>query len=595
MKLKSMSWFSNLNMRNKTLLILLPVLIVFLSATIIIYSTLMRGLKQQLLINNYQTLMMINNDISAALSTMENSLPDITRNKVIQDYLYGKNSRRDKTAAQRFLTRMFNNETSISIPYTNGVLLVRNERDYIYVEPGSSMTTQEISEFASFIYKNNQQGYSSSFYIPQQDNKTNGFLYYIVPVPDPTSIVTQKAILVMSVNPSLISNIFYKYYETNSNDAAFTVTDYNGNLIASMPKDLPFDIDGFNSNMLESGYYVDSDSDYNQLVMNARMDTIGWFTTITVPMEKVLTPIKSYQTTFVFSVFFSLLMVIFILYISTKSISFRLHEMITVMNHVKEGKINSRFPVKYNDEISIIGSEFNNMIDNIQHLQLDIVQLKLHQREAELHALQSQINPHFLYNTLETIRMVAIDGKTEAVSEQIQSLSDMFHYTVSSTGINELVYIWQEIDHVYSYLKIQNFRFADRFDVQVHIDEAILSYKTLKLILQPIVENAFMHGVHSMKHGGRIYVSGWSENGNVYLCVSDNGVGISDESLAKLRKELSATPYEPRIKDSIGFINVNDRLKLSFGEQYVLDIDSKLDKGTTVTIKIPIMGDDSNS
>lgn len=588
-KLSDIVFFPNLKMRERILVTFVPIMIVFLSITMILYSVMMKALEKQILHNTFQTLSMINSDISNSLDDMENAVSNVIKSRNIQKYLYSDTSSSNKTSVRSMFTRLFNYEINTSIPFSKSAYLIKNEEDYICVEVDPSMGKDDIAEFVASIFKENYHIYSHKYSLPTRENfKTMGVLHYIMPVPNLDLVTLQKSFLVININPTFITNIFYKYYNLDLGDSSFAVSDYNGNLVCSLPS-IPVKEKATPqfAKLPETGYIIEPSDKGDMLVMNMRMDYVGWITTVTVPLEDVLAPAKAYRNMFLILVTISMIIFILLLKFSTVSISSRLYEMCETMEKVKDGQLSTRFPVRYQDEISTIGSEFNSMIDNIQHLRLDISALNLRQREAELQALQNQINPHFLYNTLESIRMVALENNCEDAAIQIKTLSDTFRYTISSGGLKRFVYIYQEMSHVYDYLAIQSFRFNGRYDVQIHVDDDILGFRTLKLILQPILENAFTHGVRSMKSGGKIVMTGRREGDIIIFTFQDNGVGMSEKKLSALRAQLSASPYENREGNSIGIVNVNDRLKLSFGEQYALEIDSILGKGTTVRLKFP--------
>ncbi|HHW30941.1 MAG TPA: sensor histidine kinase [Clostridiaceae bacterium] len=590
-KFKNFVFFPNMKLRERVLITFLPIVFAFLFIIVILYSLMMKALIKQILYNNFQTIVMISNDISNSLDEMEDSVSNIIRSQNVQRYLYSDTSSSAKASVRSTFTRLFNYEVNTTIPFSKSAYLIKNEEDYICIEPDPSMTEEDIAEFVSTIFKNNYTIYSPKYILPSRENFIrNGILHYVMPVPNLDLVTLEKSLIVINVSPTFITNIFQKYYNLKVVDSVFTVSDYNGNLVCSMPAASP---EEYKTPVFteppETGYYIKSSKRGNLLVMNMRMNNMGWVVTITVPLEKVLAPAKPYQTLFMLLIIFSVLVFFLLLRFPTVSIYTRIREMCQTMDAVKKGQLHSRFPVKYNDEISMIGKELNNMIDSIQHLRLDISELNLRQKEAELHALQSQINPHFLYNTLESIRMVALENNCQEVATQIKTLSDTFRYTISPDGLNQQVYIYQEMAHVNDYLSIQSFRFKDRYDIKIDVDESILKYRTLKLILQPLLENAFTHGVRSMKSGGKIHMTGYRDGEDICFIISDNGVGMSEEKLMALRRELSASPYEPRGGSSIGIINVNDRLKLAFGEKYALQIESSPGKGTTVILKFPVL------
>ena len=214
--------------------------------------------------------------------------------------------------------------------------------------------------------------------------------------------------------------------------------------------------------------------------------------------------------------------------------------------------------------------------------------------EAELHALQNQINPHFLYNTLEIIRSRAMRRGSEDVAEMAEALGMLFRYCINSPG--ELATLAQELDNVHHYLLIQRYRYGDRFTYEEHIeDEEAMGSSLPVMTLQPLVENALSHGINSRVNGGRIVMRIETIGSRLVISVEDNGVGIEDNELRRVRKALRerSGPIKRRADSSrstgIALRNVNRRIQFYFGMQYGVDIASTKDIGTTVTVTLPQM------
>ena len=206
-----------------------------------------------------------------------------------------------------------------------------------------------------------------------------------------------------------------------------------------------------------------------------------------------------------------------------------------------------------------------------------------------MNALQSQINPHFLYNTLQIIDIIAEQEGIDVICSVCRSLSRMFRYSINRG--KEIIPLSSEIEHVKDYIYIQKLRFKDRIEVIFDIDEDIMKNKMIKLMLQPLVENAMIHGVESKKGTCIITISAKKADGNTILTVEDTGVGMDEQQLQSLRDSINDEIVHAEIdsteRKSIGLKNVNARIRLYFGENYGLSIDSKLNLGTKVTLTIP--------
>ena len=219
------------------------------------------------------------------------------------------------------------------------------------------------------------------------------------------------------------------------------------------------------------------------------------------------------------------------------------------------------------------------MVVKIQHLMETVRREEINLRKTELKALQAQINPHFLYNTLDSIAWMCEQGRNDEAVQMVNALAQLFRISISRG--HELIPIRSELRHAESYLKIQKHRYKNQFSYRFDVDESCLDFLCNKITLQPIIENAIYHGINGLVDEGEIVITLRAEGQDVVFTVADNGVGMEEEQIqAILRKERSD-------HTGIGIKNVNDRLKIYFGEGYGITIDSEPDVGTTVTIRMP--------
>ena len=240
------------------------------------------------------------------------------------------------------------------------------------------------------------------------------------------------------------------------------------------------------------------------------------------------------------------------------------------------------------DEITELGMSFNIMTSKIRELLDFKVREQENLKKAELKALQAQINPHFLYNTLDTIVWMAESNQTGQVIEIVRSLSSFFRIALSRG--KDWISIRQEIEHVSSYLHIQKIRYRDILDYEIDVDESILNGTILKLTMQPLVENALYHGIKNKRNGGTIKVHARKKSQNqVMLEVQDDGVGCSPYRLAKILETLEDESHEISPDgEGFGLANVNKRIKLYYGPEYGLSVESQYLQGTRVTVTIPL-------
>lgn len=233
-------------------------------------------------------------------------------------------------------------------------------------------------------------------------------------------------------------------------------------------------------------------------------------------------------------------------------------------------------------EVEHLGKSIKNMLGRIKVLMSDLVAEHNAKRKSEFDTLQSQINPHFLYNTLDIIVWMIENENSDKAVNIVTALAKFFRISLSK-GKN-IITVKDEVEHVRNYLMIQNMRFKNRFEYSIDVDEKVLSYSSLKLMLQPLVENAIYHGMEFMDGDGEIDVKVFKEDNSLYFTITDNGLGMSEDMVETLLNK----DFVPSKKGSgIGVKNVNERIKLYFGSEYGLKVESEPDEGTKITIHLP--------
>ncbi len=254
-----------------------------------------------------------------------------------------------------------------------------------------------------------------------------------------------------------------------------------------------------------------------------------------------------------------------------------------ITGEIAKGDFSTRASVESDDEIGELTTSINDMSAHLEEMVQKIKDDERKMRNADLRLLQEQINPHFLYNTLETIVWLIEDNQQEKAEEVVLSLSTFFR-TVLAKG-KEFVPVIEEEKHIRSYLEIQQVRYKDILDYNINMSGDIAYCKVLKMTLQPLVENALYHGIKYKRAKGTIDITGERVGKNVVFTVKDDGVGMPEEELERLRREIKK-PCKDTEK-GFGMANVNERIRMNFGEEYGMDIDSKPGEGCTVRITIP--------
>ena len=278
------------------------------------------------------------------------------------------------------------------------------------------------------------------------------------------------------------------------------------------------------------------------------------------------------------------LIVMFILIIITslavsKFISDPITEMITQISKAEIGDSEEYIYQNRFNEVRQLSKSYNRQMDHIHYLMKQIKEEQAELRKSEMNVLQAQINPHFLYNTLDSILWMAESGQTKETSDMVASLGKLLRISLSQ-GEN-LIPLRKELEHAENYLTIQKFRYKDQFTYSIDVEEHLLDYLTVKIIIQPFLENALYHGIEYMVDQGHISIRVFEENEKISIEIVDDGVGMSPERLAQIQK------LKESKETGIGIRNVHQRIQVYFGKEYGVFINSELDEGTTILIRIP--------
>jgi two-component system sensor histidine kinase YesM len=283
-------------------------------------------------------------------------------------------------------------------------------------------------------------------------------------------------------------------------------------------------------------------------------------------------------------IFFIILVVglLFALWLGN-TISQPLKQLVLMMNLKARKAASSPYEFKMDDEVGQIGNRFIRMLSENDELHSQMIRSLLKQKESEVKALQAQINPHFLYNTLESLNWLALSKNQFEISEVVRSLGNFFRLTINKG--NQMITIEQELDHAISYVKVQRFRYKDKFSLITEVDINMFDFKIPKFILQPLVENAIYHGLKLKEGQGTIMVAGEISSSMVVFRITDDGEGMEPERLRFIQDSF----YNEESTVSYGLKNVHERLKLKFGDEYGLLIASERGLYTTVTVRLPII------
>lgn len=332
----------------------------------------------------------------------------------------------------------------------------------------------------------------------------------------------------------------------------------------------------------DENYFIKTDKTGQRLYTVSTSQNTGW-TVVGVAYFSELNNTASQTRIWYILIALLLFLIAFLVSgILAREITRPIKKLKQAMSKVENGNFDTALvPEAEQNEIGSLSRSFNIMTRKIQDLIFQNTEEQRQKRKSELRALQAQINPHFLYNTLDSIVWMAELGKSQEVVLMTSSLAKLLRQSISND--EELVSIRQEIDYTRSYLTIQKSRYKDKLNFEINVSEEILEQKIVKLTLQPIVENAIYHGVKFKERKGTVWISGSMEDGKIMLAVTDDGVGMSAEQLVHIFE-----PKEEKKKSNgVGINNVQKRLHLYYGMEYGLTYESEEGMGTTVYICIP--------
>ncbi|SFL00456.1 two-component system, sensor histidine kinase YesM [Paenibacillus sp. 1_12] len=333
------------------------------------------------------------------------------------------------------------------------------------------------------------------------------------------------------------------------------------------------------------------------IVQYKKIESTDWKVISVIPIAELTSDMKPIVS---FGIWLGIIMIVLLTVIGSGFIYNTTRPVMLIvrfLSQIGERNIKQRLRISSKNEVGIIATNINQMLDKVEAMtskivedQTSLYEAKLSKKQAELSALQSQINPHFLYNTLNCLSNIGLAYNVMEVVSISSAMSRIFRYSIKG---EDMVSIKDEMSCIKDYLLIMDIRYNGKFETVIHIEESILENKTLKMVLQPIVENAMYHGLEMKNGEGRLLIQGFiSESGYLQMDIEDNGVGMNEEQLSELLKSIRDDENMELFgtdKQSIGLGNINKRIKLQFGPEYGLDIVSEAFVGTKVTIRLPVI------
>ncbi len=394
----------------------------------------------------------------------------------------------------------------------------------------------------------------------------------------------QTGVLLIDMDYFAIDNMI-KGINKSDSDITYYLADSKGQLI-SHPEIVEIK-DGFRdeNNKALADYYTGKYEEVfkgcKRTVLINTVSYTGWKMVAVIPSSAFRKGMMNIRLFIMMAVALTAFMVLLINRIVARRISLPILKLDEAVKSYESGSASNIY-IGGSTEIRHLGDSIRKNYEKIEILIHDIKREQDERRRSELEALQSQINPHFLYNTLDSITWMIEGEKNEEAVFMIQQLARLFRISLSKG--KTIISIEDEIKHAESYMNIQKVRYKDSFSIEFDIDKEILDKCTVKLIIQPILENAIYYGVNQEEEDGEIRVRGYEQDGDIYIEVSDNGYGMPEDYVERI---LTTENPVKKKGSGVGILNVHNRLKLLFGEKYGVSIKSVLDEGTTVTLHLP--------
>ncbi len=396
------------------------------------------------------------------------------------------------------------------------------------------------------------------------------------------------AILAVNVSEDYISDFYRKIQRGIPGE--FVVLDADSNVVAHSDKSVVGTKTGLYSQIndkiqssgKESGsFFVDSQK---QFVVYSISRYNQWRYVVVIPSSEILGKVYEIRNFFFVLISITALIIFMVSYFLSNLFYKPLLKLIKAMQKIGNRNLDVRIQDNRQDEFSQVYQGFNDMADELNALVKDLANEKFYKLEAEIKLLQAQINPHFLYNTLDSIYSIAKIKKVEEISQMVAALSKFFRVSLSSG--RDIVSLKEAVSLVVSYLTILNIRYRGEISFHVDLPDEFADCLVPKMLLQPIVENSVNYGIEKQKGRGHISVAVSSIDGNLRIIVEDNGMGMKEEELSRLRQYLQMEATEET--SSFALRNLIHQIRLQYGPHYGIEIESAYGEGTKVTIEIPI-------
>lgn len=580
-------FFSSFKSTINTIYIFIIIIMIAISGTLS-FLLASKQVEENAYDNLHDTVLQTNNYINFILSEIFQQLYSFSNNPLISELILSESGQLSPSFyvdIDRELKRIYYNYNefieSILVDVDHGKYTFYESPDFNIVNP----------EFSYHHYFDLYQGNKESFYwknvhkdnIFQHENNVLT-VFKLIGNEDSSS----KGIILFNLRTSFLEEILNNslmgengYITLISPDSSFE-SKHVGKRYQLKQETLDY----INNLDEENGQFTVENNNNNLIVNYTTVGINNWKVAAVVPQNEILDKVNYIKYITILIIALMIVISIFLVNVVGKYISKPINKLANQMRTVHYNDIKFDYDATGPEEMKTLYSSFNELISRNNKLLNNIKQEKEEKRQLEIAIIQAQIKPHFLYNTLYSIKSLSDMGLNEDASKMVSALASFFRISISKG--NEIIQIESEIEHIKNYLYIMEMRYGDEFSYQINIEPDILPYNIIKLTLQPLIENAIYHGIKTKRGMSLIEIKGFLKNETIHFEVIDDGIGIENSKLKEILKELKTTTQgEKKIYTGIGLKNVNDRIKSIFGEAYGLWIESAVNKGTKVSITIP--------
>ena len=526
----------------------------------------------------------VNNDIDSYISYMENISFIVANNSDVRDYLFTENLTWERSGQlQERIVTLFQTVSDTREDITNIALLPDRREPLINdgrAELNPYTDIAELEWYQKALAAEGQAVISTS----HVQNAIAGKYDWVVTL---SRSITNKAspgvqgVFFVDLNYNSISDLCERI---SLGDRGYIyILDENGGIVYHPQQQLIYS--GMKDELISEVMDTDTPSfltDDGRLYTVSRSEATGWIVVGVSYVSELMAGADEARVTYLLVAMVLLAVAMLLAFVLSDKITRPIKSLELSMKEVEKGNFSHvALEVRENNEIGRLSRNFNTMTREIQNLMEQSEKEQQAKRKYELKVLQSQINPHFLYNTLDSIIWMAEWGKNQEVVKMTSSLARLLRRSISNE--QEVVTIEEEIDYTEAYLTIQKMRYQDKLEYEIEVDPDIRKEETVKLVLQPVVENAIYHGIKYKEGKGLIQIRGFREEGSIILRVQDDGRGMDQDTLEHI--------FDKHVRDTksngVGLQNVHERIRLYYGTAYGLSFESEPGKGTTVRIRLP--------